>query len=387
LLVLLLASTSARADIFHLADGGEITGKLVKRGENNEYVIQTKLGARVTLEHKQVKDVVRQDAQQADYESRSRALPDTVAAHRSLAAWCKEHQLPELADHHLKRILELDPEDEPARTSLGYQQYQGKWLSRDDIMAARGMRYYEGTYRTEQDIALRERDKTDQSTELEWLRQLQLWRRWLDSRRADEAQTNLLGVTDPAAATSVVQMLRRERDDNIRLMWIEILGQIRHPASMRELIELSITEPSRETREDCVEAILGMNKNIDIQPYIKALKSKNNQTINIAAEALGRLGNPEAIDALINVLVTTHRHQVSGGGNIGASFSPNGGAGLSAGGPTYVDEDVNNPEVRRALMALSNGQDFEYDKKAWSNWHVNERMIKQQPQIDPRRDQ
>jgi hypothetical protein len=376
-----------RADVFHLADGGEVVGTLIERGDKNEYVIQTKLGARITLTHKQVKNVDRQDAQQTDYESRSRALPDTVAAHRSLAAWCKEHQLPELADHHLKRILELDPQDEQARTSLGYQQYHGKWLSRDDIMAARGMRYYEGTYRTEQDIELRERDKEFQNAEIEWIRQLQLWRRWLDSRRAEEAQANLLQITDPAAATSVVQMLRRERDEDVRQMWMEILGQIHHPATMRELIQLSITEPLRDTRVRCIESLLGMNENIDIQPYVKALKSKDNQTVNVAADALGRIGNAEAISPLIDALVTTHRLQVSGGGNIGASFSPNGGAGLSAGGPTFVDEDVNNPEVRRALMTLSKGQDFEYDEKAWSNWYVNERMIKQQPLIDPRRDQ
>jgi hypothetical protein len=389
-LVFSLLCPVSRADVFHLADGGEVVGTLVERGEDNEYVVQTTLGARVTLAAKQVKDVERQDAQQSDYESRSRALPDTVAAHRSLAAWCKEHQLPELADHHLKRILELDPQDEQARTSLGYQQHQGKWLSRDDIMAARGMRFYEGSYRTEQDIALRERDKQFEKAEIEWLRQLKLWRDWLDNRRADrveEAHANLMDVTDPAAATSVVKMLERERDEDIRYMWMDILGQIHHPASMRELIQLSITEPLRDTRVRCVEYLLGMNENIDIQLYVKALRSKDNQTINVAADALGRIGNPEAISPLIDVLVTTHRLQVSGGGNIGASFSPDGGAGLSAGGPTYVDEDVKNPEVRRALMALSNGQDFEYDEKAWSNWYVNERMIKQQPLIDPRRDQ
>jgi hypothetical protein len=377
----------SRADVFHLTDGGQVVGTLIERGEDDQYIVQTKLGARVTLAEKQVQDIVRQDAQQADYESRSRALPDTVAAHRSLAAWCKEHQLPELADHHLKRILELDPQDEQARTSLGYQQHQGKWMSRDQIMAARGMRFYDGSYRTQQDIALRERDKQSASAEIEWLRQLQLWRRWLDSRRADEAHANLIAVTDPAAATSVVQMLHRERDEDIRNLWIEILGQIRHPASMRELIELSISEPLRDTRVRCVEYLLGMDEAIDIQRYVKALRSKDNQTVNVAADALGRIGNTEAISPLIDVLVTTHRLQVSGGGSIGASFSPDGGSGLSAGGPTFVDEDVKNPEVRRALMALSNGQDFEYDEKAWSNWYVNQRMIKQQPLIDPRRDQ
>jgi hypothetical protein len=386
--VSLLFALPARADIFQLADGGEIAGTLVERGADDEYVVQTKLGGRITLAEKQVKDVVRQNPQRTEYESRSRALPDTVAAHRAMAAWCKEHQLPELADHHLKRILELDPQDEQARTSLGYQQHQGRWFTRDDIMAARGMRFYDGAYRTEQDIALRERDKAYANAEIEWLRQLKLWRGWLDSRnadRADEAHANLTAVADPAAATSVVKMLDGERNEDLRPMWMEILGQIRHPASMRALIDLSITEPLQETRVQCIEYLLGMDEAIDIQPYVKALRSKDNQTINVAAEALGMIGNTDAISPLIDVLVTTHKFQVAGGGNIGASFSPDGGAGLSAGGPTFVEEDIKNPEVRRALIALSGDQDFEWDETAWSRWYVNQKQI-QQPLIDPRRD-
>ena len=384
---LLSSALPLRADVFELADGGQLVGTLVMRGEDNEYVIDTRLGARVTLADKQVKQVIRQAPEQAEYESRARALPDTVAAHRSMAAWCKEHQLPDLAEHHWKRILELDPDDEQARTNLGYQQHRGKWLTRDEIMAERGLRFYDGSYRTAQDIALREREKAITNAEVEWLRQLKLWRRWLDSRRADEAHAQLMDVTDPHAATSVVRMLGSERDVDLRQMWIDILGQIRHAASMRALISLSITEPDRDVRMKCIDHLLRMDESIDIQPYVKALRSKDNLTVNIAAEALGLIGDRDAISPLIDALVTRHKFQVASGGNLGASFSPDGtgGSALSSGGPTVIEEDIENPEVRRALMLLSGDQDFGFIKTAWRRWFVNQRQ-QQQPLIDPRRD-
>jgi hypothetical protein len=390
--VLLVPCVPARADIFQLTDGGEITGKLVERGPDDEYIIQSDLGANVTLRKDQVKDIVHQSEHQTEYDARSRSLPDTVPAHRALADWCEQKQLKSLAEHHLRRIVELDPNDEQARTSLGYQLHQGKWLTRDAIMAERGMRFYDGQYRTAQEIALLEREKVHKSSEIEWLRQLKLWRGWLESRRpgrAEEAQAEISAITDPQAATSLVRMLDAERDEDLRFMWMEILSQVHHPASMRKLIDLSIDEPDRETRLQCVEYLLGTNDEIDIQPYVKALLSKDNEIVNIAAEALGQIGNRDAISPLIGALVTRHKFAVVPQGELSATFSRDGsgGAGLSAGNkPQFIQQDLENVEVRRALIALSGDQDFGFNERAWSRWYENERS-QHQPVIDPRRDQ
>ncbi len=389
--VILTTCDPVRADVFHLAEGGEVVGQLAERGPKGEYIINTKLGGSVTLAKDQVEDVVRQSEHQQEYESRSRSLPDTVAAHRALATWCKEQQLAEHAEHHLRRIIELDPDDEQARTSLGYQQHQGQWLTRDDVMAQRGMRFYDGTYRTEQDIALRERAKAFQNAEVEWLRQLKLWRGWLDSRRidrAEEAELQIQAITDPQAATSLVKMLDGERDDSLRPMWMEILSQVRHPATMRKLIDLSIDEPDRDIRLQCLEYLLRMNDEIDIAPYVKALRSKDNEIVNIAAEALGQIGNPEAISALIDALVTRHKFEIVTQGEMSASFSPDGsgGSGLSAGNkPKFELRDLDNVAVLQALITLSGDEDFGFDKTAWARWYENKRS--QQVYVDPRRDE
>ena len=108
---LLSSGSHSCADVFHLAEGGQVVGQLVESGEDGQYVVKSKLGGIVTLTKEQVEDVEKQSEHQQNYEARSRALPDTVAAHRSLADWCKQNSLSDLADHHLQRILELDPDD------------------------------------------------------------------------------------------------------------------------------------------------------------------------------------------------------------------------------------------------------------------------------------
>ncbi len=381
----------AQADIFHLTDGGRLTGQLSERGDKGEYIIKTQLGGNVTLAKDQVQTHVRESEHQREYEARGRSLPDTVAAHRSMVAWCKEHKLSSQAEHHLERIIALDPNDEQARTALGYQKHQGKWFLRNDIMAARGMRFYDGAYRTAQDIALRERDKAQQNTENEWFQQLKLWRSWLDGRRvdrADEALTQIRSITDPQAASSLVRMLAYEKSDAYRPLWMEVFGQVKHPATMRALINLSITEPERETRMQCVEYLLGMGQEIDIAPYVKALRGKDNDTINIAAEALTEIGDPDAISPLIDALVTRHKIPLQSTGEMSASFSPDGsgGGGLSAGNkPKFIQQDFENVAVRRALIELSGDQDFGFNKTAWQRWYENQRN--RQVTRDPRRDE
>ncbi|TWU30229.1 hypothetical protein [Bythopirellula polymerisocia] len=381
------------ADVFHLAEGGQVVGQLVESGEDGQYVVKSKLGGIVTLTKEQVEDVEKQSEHQQNYEARSRALPDTVAAHRSLADWCKQNSLSDLADHHLQRILELDPDDPQARASLGYQLHKGKWLTRDEIMAVRGMHFYEGKYRTAQDIALRERAKVRETSSAEWFQQLRLWRDWLDSKRgtrADEALTNLRAVTDPAAATSLVKLLNSERDLDVRDLWMEILAQVDHPAAVGKLVDLSLDEPDRETRLQCLDYLLRTRRTIDITPYIKALKSRDNVTVNIAAECLGMIGNKEAISPLIDALVTTHKFANPNAqqGDMQASFSPDGsgGAGFSAGGgPKIIKQDLQNVEVRRALVQLSGSQDHGFNPMAWRRWFVNQQSST--TFIDPRRDQ
>ncbi len=386
-------SAPMKADIFELYNGGQIAGELVQRGDKGEYVVATDDGARVTLSKKQVRRHIREDARQLEYEKRSRRMLDTVAAHRELAAWCKQQQLAKLASHHLQRILELDPDDEQARQSLGYQRHEGRWLTRDQILAERGLRHFDGSYRTPQDIALREREKKRETAESNWFRQIRLWRGWLDSRRperAAEAVEQITAIRDPYAAASLVKLLDKENDPQVRELLTATLAELDHPLALQQLVNFSLNDPDREVRLQCLEYLLKSDRPISLSPYVQALKHRDNAIVNRAAEALHKIGNPAAISPLIDALITTHKYAIEDlpPGQINASFSPrsSGGGGFSfgGGGPKVAKIQEENLNVRRALVDLSGGQDFEYSKKAWRRWFVNQQTHNH---VDARRDQ
>lgn len=383
----------SQADVFELEDGGQIVGTLIEHGEHGESVIRSESGALVTLEEGQIRKVVRVSDDLLEYQQRSRTMPDTVEAHHRLAAWCKQHQLSRQRKHHLRRVLELNPSDREARMSLGYQQHQGRWLTRDQIMQARGLEMYEGDYRTKQEIALRKRREHFEQTDADWFSKLRLWRRSLDNRKREEALANFQAVRDPRAAPSIIKLLERERNLEVQKLYLSILGELSHGSAIETLVTYSIYDPLIEVREMCLDSLLRNHQPLPLAPYTKALRSRNNNVIQQAAQALQRIKNPEAISPLIDALVTTHKYKNTNAppGEINASFSPagaggGGGGGLSMGGNKnkVIRVDRRNEEVLRALVDLSGGHNYEFDEVAWRRWYVNTQIYEN---VDARRDE
>jgi len=389
---LVAGPSPALADIFHLKEGGQVVGTLVERGEHEEYVVATRRGGTVTLAKSQVEKVERQDEKQVEYERRSRSLPNTVPAHRAMADWCKKEGLSSHNEHHLRQIVALDPNDHAARTSLGYQQFRGRWQTREEVMADRGLTFYDGKYRTGQEIALLQREKEQSAIEASWTRNINLWKGWLGSRRAEraaEAYQLLDEIEDPSAAPALINALRKESDEGTRELFISILGRLDHPAAMRQLIQISIHDHDPQMREFSLEHLLLSNRPIQLTPYVKALRNKNNEIVLRAAEALEKIGDPDAISPLIDALVTRHKFAIDAApGNMAPTFfsdgAGGGGGGLNMGGPKTVDLDVENVEVRHALVVLSGNQDFGFNQSAWRHWFVSQTM--QTEHVDTRRD-
>ncbi|HYO25183.1 MAG TPA: hypothetical protein VEQ85_09545 [Lacipirellulaceae bacterium] len=375
----------ARADIFELRDGGRITGEAVERTES-AYRIRTADGAEATLDRSQLQRVVPQDAKLQEYQRRSRAAADTADAHRALVAWCREQGLAQEAEHHLRRVVDLDPADEDARRSLGFQRVGDRWLDRDDVMTLRGLVYFDGKWRTPQDIAIRQRDGAVGEGEANWFAKVRLWRGWLDNRRdarVHEAQAAFASIADPQAAPALVKLLDGEEDEWAFDILLAAIGRLDDPLAVQTLVEYSLEydhadkRRAAEVRATCIDFLVAGARPVSILPYVQALKSKDNIVVNRAGDALKQIGNPAAISPLIDALVTTHKYLVQEGnpGQMSAGFDPSGsgGGGLSMGGngPKYVDEDRENIRVRDALVKLSGGQNFDFDELAWRHWYVD----------------
>jgi len=383
------------ADIFQLRSGGQLTGHEEARTASGDYVIQTPQGARVTLSKSQIQRIVREDQRLQEYTARCRTSPDTAAAHRQLAQWCKGQGLKRQATYHLRRVIELDPEDEAARHSLGYQHIGKKWLTREQLMATHGMHFFEGTYRTAQDIALRTRDNQREAGRHEWQKKIKRWLGWLVHRRgtqAEEARQQLANIHDPLASPALVNFLDHEDNLQIRGLLVSILAQIDDPLALGKLVNLSLFDPDPEMRLQCLEYLMKSKHRLALSPYIQALHHKDNTIVNRAAVALQEIGDPEAISLLIDALVTTHKFKISEGspGQMNASMSSSSGGGggggfrFGGGGPKFEKRALKNIDVLRALVKLSGGQNFGYDQTAWRHWLINRRMHAQQ---DARRDE
>jgi hypothetical protein len=104
---LLACPLAARADIFVLANQGEIRGELQNKTESprQTYIIEVAGGGQVTLDKDQVVEVRRETPAQQEYERRRAAAADTAADHWSLAEYCRQNLMLANREQHLRRIL------------------------------------------------------------------------------------------------------------------------------------------------------------------------------------------------------------------------------------------------------------------------------------------
>ncbi|MEX0611182.1 MAG: hypothetical protein WD229_03600, partial [Pirellulales bacterium] len=150
--VILSVGATVRADVFELANGGRVEGRLLDSADEKRstLVIELAAGGRLTIPRSQIARVESISADDAEYENLARSSPDTIEAHLKMAEWCRERKLRDKAQQHWERVLELDPNHEAARGALGFRQKDGQWMTRDDVMASRGLVLYEGRYVTPQ---------------------------------------------------------------------------------------------------------------------------------------------------------------------------------------------------------------------------------------------
>ena len=380
----------ARGDTFELDNGGRVDGKMLDEGKTDvSVVVETPDGARLTIHRSQIAHVESMSDEEVQYEALARTSPDTVDAHWKLAQWCRDHDMRSESDEHLERVLQLDPDHAEARRLLGYRQENGQWMSRDEVMASRGMVRYEGRYVTRQHVELLERAKESRESDVQWSSRIDRLRRSLVGRRSDraeQARQEILAIRDPEAAEAIVKMLRREKDPQVRRLWIQVAAQIDHPATLEALVHLSLFDPDDETRRQCLDDVVRSGYPGIAGPYMQALRNSDNEIINRAAAALARIGDPSAIGPLIDALETKHTFKVSSGtgGQYALNFSPSGGSGYTfgGGGPKTTTRWVRNPAVLGALTSLA-GISFEYDQDAWRAWLAAQAKLNQ---VDVRRD-
>lgn len=370
--------SAARGEVFLLASGGRIEGDWLNRDESprKTYVVQTPLGGQLTLAKSQVERVVVQKDADKQYEEAVRKMPNTLEGHLAMAEWCRANDLRAKRQYHLEQVIERDPNHEAARHGLGYNKIEGQWLKTDEYMKSQGYVRHQGAWRLRQEAASDAAERKFELDVVAWKKKLKLLRTRYDKRGDGGALVEMRGANEPAASVAFADLLANEDYRELKMLYVEMLGQIPTPAGVAALIRHSLQDPDESIRDVCLRELAKHGRQQAASVYLKALTGKDNALINRAGHGLGRLGQEDAILPLIDALVTQHKTVVTSGGSISPTFG-GGGSGLSAGSKTTVIvNNVSNESVLGALRAITR-EDFQFDEGAWREWYIESRTPKQ----------
>lgn len=375
LVILGMISSTVHGDIFLLVGGGQIEGDLVNLDETprRSYVVKT-IGGTITVPSRQVKKVLSKSSNRQRYDSLRLRMPDTADGHWKMSEWCREHHLADLRQLHLNQVIRHEPDHETARRGLGFTRIDGNWVRTKEWNEKRGYVNRNGSWRVAQDIELtKQRDESDQSQK-KWIRQLKTWRNWIGGRRDAEARDNLRAVRDPLAAKGLVELLEKEQESNLKLIYVRLLGGLNSALAVEALVKTSLEDSQENIRDACLVELKRHGSPQAVRYFIGQLESKHNGRVNRAAVALGQLGDFTAVLPLIEALETEHKLVIRRGnpGAINPVFGQGSGGLSVGGGPKVVKERVQNAPVLGALLAITDGINFRFDQRAWKGWYADQ---------------
>jgi hypothetical protein len=406
---------AASADLIRLRNGGEVRGKL-RPGHTRdaEVTIDTLIGGVMVVDRKEVAFTTVRSLETEEYEVRAKQIPHTVAGHWELAEWCRQNRLRNQRIEQLELLLLIDPDHAEARRALGYVQDRGEWLTREELMTRRGYTLYQGRWVTQQELDLLEKSDAERAAEREWFTKVLAWVRWAagsNERQRQQGIAALQQIRDPAAVAALTAHMAEHESIAVRMLFVQVLGNIPGPRSARPLAERSLFDPHALVRKAALDALRPDQYPAASPVYLAALLNQDNAVVNRSAAALARLGDARVIPALFDALVTTHRYDVqipvhqatllglpSGGGTLvdaqalSQYLPPDVEAALRTGQYPFgvivlppaglpqkfrvvrVQAQIPNAEVRAALVKLT-GRDFGYEERTWKLWWAAEGQV------------
>ncbi|MEO6809329.1 MAG: HEAT repeat domain-containing protein [Isosphaeraceae bacterium] len=418
----LVLAPEARADRIVLRGGTEIPGVVVPDPDHPDQVmVQTATASKpIAFPKEQVVKVVAEPGPLNEYFRRCDQVKETAEAQYEFARWCESRKLTGLAEIHDRRAVALDPSFGPSQKKLGRVLHGDRWLTRDELKEAQGLIKFGGRW-----ISKQEKDEIDgkvaaTAARASWSRRIKILHQTLifgTNEKRVEAETQLVGIRDPAAVRPLVQAFGRE-SESIRRLLDQVLGGIPGPEAGAALIARLLNEPEVNLRGAALDELAHRRDPGTVATLIRALRSGNSTVVGRAAWALAALNVNTAVPKLIPVLVQVKRQVVwvpsasNGGGFASLPSMPRGvppfapigvltgpvvapgavayggtstyaidmmpgglasrsgmAAGVTPGPPMpqVVSTFFNNPEVLEALVKLT-GLNFGYDQTAWRRW-------------------
>lgn len=379
---ILLAADGAPQATVVLDSGGVLRAEVhPATAEGGETVILEAPGLLIELPKKSVEETVAPDPLLAEYAARAAKTSDEAAAHFALSEWCRENSLDPERTYELQRTIAFDPDHEAARKALGYTKSDGKWMHPEQTFLDLGYVRHRGDWYTKAELEKVLADEEIEKKRRGYLRDMLNWRHQVDGRQGTEAILNFQRVQDPLAVFAFSEMLKKEKTEAMRQVYVDVLGRIPGGDASALLTTVAMTDPLQSVRDSATSRLVDRQANYVVPGLISHLRGKDVTAINRAAVIVGRMRDNRAVPALIDALVTEQKVTITTGGSgsvtpMFGSGAGGGGGGLSAGSSTRTERNlVRNSEVLGALNAIT-GENKGFDQDLWRRWYSDARNLR-----------
>jgi len=134
LLLSLALASAAWADEVVLKNGSVFTG--IVREQGDKVIVEMDYGS-MTFKKVDVRSIERGEDVLSQFQEKSLKATDVMSM-MELAAWARDKGLTGRAMELYRKVIVLDPDQAEARKALGYEKFNGQWLTGDELMTARG---------------------------------------------------------------------------------------------------------------------------------------------------------------------------------------------------------------------------------------------------------
>ena len=174
--LLVLAAPPVISDVIHLKSGGTLEGR-VRRGEDGTgkegtLTVRQGDGSVITLAADDVERVEKRRSPRKEFALRLEAAEKgEVEPLVDALVWAREKRLHKSVKEAARRILEVDPNHEMARSSLGFVVFENRWILKSELKERGGLVRFRGEWvsRDEKDARLREELRKELEIDLKML--------------------------------------------------------------------------------------------------------------------------------------------------------------------------------------------------------------------------
>lgn len=395
------------ADEIRLIRGGSYKGQVIKEPSENNGFYEFKLenGGILKIAKNEVDKVARPQSSNASYrEELAKHDVSTAEGNLAIAEWCQKNDLRVLREKHLRKVVEIDPNNTKARRHLGYTRHvlTGKWVVRDEYFHSIGYVGRGTTMRLPAAVIVEAENKKHRDAVIQWKGKIpRLIKLLKNPRRFAEAKTELEEIDDVKAIPVLIDIYSKtgkrgsavEFDRDVKSLLMSIVAKMDILSAKSFLVQVAMFERDDVLQDEAAQILKKKYPQWTADYLIARLNSipatihsmtderavvRDRDFIARAAVILRELeaDTSESILPLINLIsinrILPPAASPKKGGLGGASFGKDGSVAMNQGGekPKARPVNIRIEQARVALIGMTE-QRFDYNKAAWLSWYLN----------------